>query len=227
MLLLGKRKDIHSLGKLQQVLSTADRLPVEVKEDFNEQFGVAVHNYFGLTETAGICAAETPENHNRDAEGGIGYPVDALFRVVDDEGYDLPAGEKGALWIQSANLMQGYYLNDEATGQCFNGRWFKTGDLAVRHTDGSYSIIGRIKDQTKNNYGEILDANGIIDYLLSREDIAYLDQRAKRDISTALIVHERDFKALAPATPERGFSSNDGLHGEMRGRLRATCGLPR
>ena len=142
-----------------------------IREDFNEQFGVPIRTYFGLTETAGICAAETSANHKRNADGGIGNPVDALFRVVDDEGYDLPAGEKGALWIQSANLMQGYYLNAKATGQSFNGRWFKTGDLAVRHTDGSYSIIGRINDQAKNNYGEILDASGIIDYLLSCEEI--------------------------------------------------------
>lgn len=56
------------------------------------------------------------------------------------------------------------------------------------------------------------------DMVVMRSDLshAYLDQRAKRDISTALIAYERDFKALASATREMGFSSNDGLHGEMR-----------
>jgi len=56
------------------------------------------------------------------------------------------------------------------------------------------------------------------DMVVMRSDLshAYLDQTAKRDISTALIAYERDFKALASATREMGFSSNDGLHGEMR-----------
>jgi methyl-accepting chemotaxis protein len=56
------------------------------------------------------------------------------------------------------------------------------------------------------------------DMVVMQSDLshAYLDQRAKRDISTALIAYERDFKALASATREMGFSSNDGLHGEMR-----------
>jgi len=45
---------------------------------------------------------------------------------------------------------------------------------------------------------------------------AYLDPRVKQDIATALTSYERHFKALASAAYQMGFSSNDGLHGEMR-----------
>jgi len=56
------------------------------------------------------------------------------------------------------------------------------------------------------------------DMVVMRSDLsnAYLGHRARKDISTALTAYETDFKALVSATREMGFSSNDGLHGEMR-----------
>ena len=65
------------------------------------------------------------------------------------------------------------------------------------------------------------------DMLVMRSDLsrAYLDNRAKRDISKALAAYERDFKALAAATREMGFNSNEGLHGEMRNRIHQSEGI--
>jgi methyl-accepting chemotaxis protein len=50
-----------------------------------------------------------------------------------------------------------------------------------------------------------------------REDLtrAYIDHRAKREILSALNAYETDFKALASATREMGFSSDDGLHRDL------------
>jgi methyl-accepting chemotaxis protein len=50
-----------------------------------------------------------------------------------------------------------------------------------------------------------------------REDLAraYIDHRAKREVLSALNAYETDFKALASATREMGFSSDDGLHREV------------
>jgi methyl-accepting chemotaxis protein len=44
---------------------------------------------------------------------------------------------------------------------------------------------------------------------------AYVDHRAKREILSALNDYEADFKALASATREMGFSGDDGLHSKV------------
>lgn len=48
---------------------------------------------------------------------------------------------------------------------------------------------------------------------------AYLHDGVKREIKTVLAVYEKDFKALVSATQQMGFSSNEGLHGKMRGDI--------
>ena len=65
------------------------------------------------------------------------------------------------------------------------------------------------------------------DMIIMRSDLsnAYLDHGAKRDISTALSAYEKDFKALVSATQKIGFSSNDGLHGEMRRIIHKSEGI--
>lgn len=45
---------------------------------------------------------------------------------------------------------------------------------------------------------------------------AYLYPQVKTQIAAALATYEEHFKALALATEKKGFSSNEGLHGEMR-----------
>ena len=56
------------------------------------------------------------------------------------------------------------------------------------------------------------------DMSVMRKDLsrAYLHPEVRRRISTALAAYEKDFKALVSATEKKGFSSNEGIHGEMR-----------
>jgi fatty-acyl-CoA synthase len=42
--------------------------------------------------------------------------------------------------------MKGYLKNRHATEECFDGGWFRSGDLAVRHPDGYIEIKDRAKD---------------------------------------------------------------------------------
>lgn len=49
--------------------------------------------------------------------------------------------------------------------------------------------------------------------------IAYLHHGVKKEIQTALDAYEKDFKALVSATQQMGFSSQEGLHGQMRSSI--------
>ena len=78
--------------------------------------------------------------------------------IIDSEsGEELGYDREGELCVSSESLMIGYFKNPEATARSIfesNGqRWFRSGDLAVVHRDGSISITGRLK----RVYGKIVD----------------------------------------------------------------------
>jgi fatty-acyl-CoA synthase len=63
---------------------------------------------------------------------------------VDEEHAD---GETLGELIACGNAVAaGYFHNPAATREAFAGSWFRTGDLAVRHPDGSIEVRDRKKD---------------------------------------------------------------------------------
>jgi acyl-CoA synthetase (AMP-forming)/AMP-acid ligase II len=73
------------------------------------------------------------------------------IRIVDAQGRDQPPGTPGELWCRSIQNMVGYWRRPEATAETITeDGWLKTGDLLVHNADGSYSMIGRIKEMYKS-----------------------------------------------------------------------------
>ena len=73
-------------------------------------------------------------------------------RLIDkeDPARDAPAGEPGELAIQGPQVMRGYWRRPEAAASAFaerpDGRWLRTGDVAVLEAGGYLRIVDRIKD---------------------------------------------------------------------------------
>jgi acetyl-CoA synthetase len=87
--------------------------------------------------------------------GSAGYPlpgVDAV--VVDDEGKELPRGEKGVLTIRRPwpGMLMGIHNNPEryrsAYWERFPGLYY-TGDYAIRDEDGYFWLLGRADEVLK------------------------------------------------------------------------------
>ena len=115
------------------------------------------HTY-GLTETYGPCtinvapansASLAPEERSRHkARQGFGNVCTGEVGVVDADMQPVPAdGETMGEVVMRGNIvMKGYYDDAEATKQAFAGGWFHSGDIAVRHPDGSIELRDRKKD---------------------------------------------------------------------------------
>jgi feruloyl-CoA synthase len=68
------------------------------------------------------------------------------MRVVTADGRDAGPGESGEIWFLSDTVMRGYLDNPEATAAAFEGRWYKTGDIARVDEDGYFYVVDRTKD---------------------------------------------------------------------------------
>ncbi|BFM14215.1 AMP-binding protein [Maricurvus nonylphenolicus] len=105
--------------------------------------GVKIGEGWGMTETSGLSCGNTPFNF--DHLGTIGTPQACVEMTLSDEGEVLIRGDA---------VFKEYYKNPEATAEAFVDGWFRTGDRAEHRADGSWKIIGRVKEQFKTGKGK-------------------------------------------------------------------------
>jgi len=117
-----------------------------VAERWKGMTGVTVTEGYGLTETSPVVCANPHGDKSR--LGTVGLPVPGTtLRVVDDEGRELPLGERGELCVKGPQVMKGYWHRPEATAEVLDDEgWLKTGDIAVIDPDGFVRIVDRKKD---------------------------------------------------------------------------------
>ncbi|HEX4804355.1 MAG TPA: long-chain fatty acid--CoA ligase [Conexibacter sp.] len=132
-------------SSLRTCISGGASLPVEVLRAFESQFGVAILEGYGLSETSPVASFNHPGRERK--PGSIGTPIrDVRMKVVDPDDRELPAGEVGEIVIQGPNVMKGYWKRPDATAEAMRGGWFHTGDLAKVDEDGYFFIVDRKKD---------------------------------------------------------------------------------
>lgn len=80
--------------------------------------------------------------------GTIGTAVSGCeLRIVSSDGQLLSNGKQGELEVYGAAVFSGYLRNPEQNVSSFTADgWFRTGDLAIRNSDGTYRITGRVKE---------------------------------------------------------------------------------
>ena len=149
--LAGVALDGANISRLRAVRTGAAPLPPELALRFERNFGLAIHESLGMTETAGLSTVAPP---GLSAPAGcVGWPLPhARVRVValtaDDQAstHDLPPHEKGMVLYQGPNLFSGY-LDSRETQRSFTADgWLITGDVGFVDTDGRLHLSGRAKD---------------------------------------------------------------------------------
>jgi fatty-acyl-CoA synthase len=141
------------------IVTTAGAPPAPTTIGQMEALGAQINHVYGLTETYGPvteCAWHSPAWDAFDAterarrKSRQGWPMVTVgatdVRVVDAAMHDVPwdGSTHGEIVMRGNNVMKGYYADPEATAKAFEGGYFHSGDVAVRHADGS--IVDRAKD---------------------------------------------------------------------------------
>lgn len=133
---------------LRQV-SQYDGWSADTIRRFREELGVAGHYPFGMTEIGyGMQLSRDIEEMADAGSIGIRSPFRGL-RLVNDDGSPTAMGSVGELWVSGRGIFSGYWNKPEANAQCFEGGWFKTGDLMRCNELGFYWYVGRKKDMIR------------------------------------------------------------------------------
>ena len=109
--------------------------------------GYTLREGYGLTECGPNCFAMSSEEAARNT-GKVGRPVPFLeMRLVGESMNDVPEGEPGELLLRGPQMFGGYLHDPGRTAEALaDGGWLRTGDLAIRSSDGLYAICGRRKE---------------------------------------------------------------------------------
>jgi fatty-acyl-CoA synthase len=139
--------------------ATGGAAPPSAVIEAMEANGFRVTHLYGLTETYGpatVCAwqddwggLELNDRSSKMARQGVNYLTLEGAAVIDPETMEQVPwdGETmGELMLRGNTVMKGYLKNAAASAQAFEGGWFHSGDLAVRHPDGYIEVKDRSKD---------------------------------------------------------------------------------
>ncbi len=76
----------------------------------------------------------------------VGIPIPgAVLGVFDEEGNELPFGERGEIRAKGPSIMHGYFGKPEITKKAFEGEWLRTGDIGIIDENGYIYCYGRMK----------------------------------------------------------------------------------
>lgn len=141
----------YDLSALRFVFSGAAPLGRELAEACQRRLGVRVRQGYGLTETSPVTHVHPMGDEEEQLDSVGTCMANTECRIVDSEaGVDVPAGERGELWIRGPQVMKGYFNKPEATDACLTpDGWFKTGDVAIVDERGWFRIVDRVKELIK------------------------------------------------------------------------------
>jgi long-chain acyl-CoA synthetase len=139
------------LSSLTKAYSGGAPIAPSVVERFEREVGPYIHNVYGLTETTSPSHA-VPFGRRApvDPASGalsIGVPVcNAVVRILDDSGQELPPGEVGEIATSGPMVVPGYWNKPDATERTLPGGELRTGDVGFMDRDGWFYLVDRKKD---------------------------------------------------------------------------------
>jgi long-chain acyl-CoA synthetase len=131
-------------SRLRFALCGSAPVPVEVMKTYESLFNCKVIEGYGLSEST--CRSTFNPIDERRKVGSIGLPIGNEVKIFDDSDCELAPDQVGEIVLRGANLMKGYYQNDEATEKAFRSGWFHTNDLGYKDQEGFFYIVDRKSD---------------------------------------------------------------------------------
>jgi long-chain acyl-CoA synthetase len=193
------------LDALRYLISGGAALPRMLSREY-ECLGFPILQGYGLTETAPVLSVNLPWKC-RNASTGLPLPgIDV--KIVDPN----PEGI-GEIAVRGANVMIGYYKNEEATCQVLQEGWLRTGDLGKIDKEGFLYVVGRKKSLIVTKGGKNISPEEIEEELLKSPFVketlvlARIHPRTKNEEIHAIIYP--DFEQMGEYAVEEGVTLDE------------------
>jgi len=145
-------------GNMEFFVGGGALLDVELQRFFYA-VGIPVCQGYGLTEASPVISSNVPEDVKFGSSGKLVKNLE--LKIKDEDGKDLPIGQKGEIVVKGDNVMLGYWNNEVATAETLKDGWLYTGDMGYMGEDGFLYVLGRFKSLLIANDGEKYSPEGI------------------------------------------------------------------
>jgi long-chain acyl-CoA synthetase len=150
-------------------VSVAALLEERLWHSVSSIFKIQIVNIYGLTETVTGSVYCGPSKDTFKI-GTVGKPADCSIKIIDEDGREVPKGEKGELLLKGDHIMIGYFNNPEATSKVLIDGWLYSGDVAREDEEGFVKIVGRKKSMI-NSGGFRVQPEEIEELLLKMKEV--------------------------------------------------------
>jgi acyl-[acyl-carrier-protein]-phospholipid O-acyltransferase/long-chain-fatty-acid--[acyl-carrier-protein] ligase len=172
----------YQLRSLRLTITGAEKLPLDLAQKFEEQFGKKVFEGYGLTETAPVVSVNLPEPmpnvEPTSRLGSVGRMAPGIAAEIRDPDADhkLSLHDTGMLWLHGVNIFEGYLHDPKRTAEVLRDGWLRTGDIGRFDEDGFLYIEGRLSRFSKIG-GEMVPHEAIENKIVDLLDMSGRDER--------------------------------------------------
>lgn len=143
--------------------------PAAAWRPFEERFGVRLIEAYGAVDGGGFITL----NLGSGPVGSIGRPLGGKYKLVDEEGKEVPPGVPGELWVWTGKSGHGsveYYRDRRATDHKVRDGWIRTGDVLQRDERGFLYFVCRRTDSMRRR-GENVSAHEVESAIAAHPDV--------------------------------------------------------
>ncbi len=162
-----------------------------------EKTGCPIVEGYGLSETS-PSASCNPTN-SKAFSGTIGVPIPGTyFKLLDDDGNEVPQGQPGEIAIKGPQVMAGYWQRPDETDKVMTADgYFKSGDVGILDDNGFFKIVDRKKDMILvsgfNVYpNEIEDVVGKLEGVMECACVGVADEKSGEAVKLVIVKKNPD-----------------------------------
>ena len=198
-------------GKMKFFVGGGALLDIDLQR-YYYAIGIPMYQGYGLSEATPIISANAPAKHILGSSGCVVKPMD--IKICDEDGKELPYGQKGEIVIRGENVMAGYWKNPKSTAETVVDGWLHTGDMGYMRDKDFLYVVGRFKSLLISADGEKYSPESIEESLV--ENSRFIDQvvlhNSQDPYTIALLVPNKEaLKSwLKETAPEVSPDSEEG-----------------
>jgi 2,3-dihydroxybenzoate-AMP ligase len=161
----------YNLRSLRKMHCGGGMSSPELIQAVHEKLNCTFFNGYGGTEGMSLLTRSHYSIERVCSAVGVPTCSHDSYKIVDQDGNQLPPNSPGELMVKGPGIFSGYYKMPQENEKVFdkNG-YFRTGDQAMINAQGDFVLTGRIKEMI-NRGGESISAVEMENLMLTHPDV--------------------------------------------------------